>query len=160
MAQPQRKSPRADFHDYSGGTYFITICTRDKRHYFGEIHNGEMYLNAIGEYCEQQLKQISTHYPYAEMALYVIMPNHIHFIVGINRTHEPCVPTTRTPLSVVIGGLKRDITLFARRNNIDFAWQSRYHDHIIRGKQDGKRISEYILHNVTQWSLDCFYSDK
>lgn len=33
----QRKSPRANFHDYSGGDYFVTICTRDKEHYFGQI---------------------------------------------------------------------------------------------------------------------------
>lgn len=34
---PVRKNIRAEFHDYSGGDYFITICTRDKKHYFGEI---------------------------------------------------------------------------------------------------------------------------
>ena len=26
---PRRKSPRADFHDYSCGDYFVTICTND-----------------------------------------------------------------------------------------------------------------------------------
>lgn len=65
-------------------------------------------------------------------------------------------PTVRTALSVVVGGLKRAVTLFARRNNIEFDWQSRYHDHIIRGANDGNRIAEYIENNVTRWDADCF----
>ena len=32
LSFPSRKSPRADFHDYSGGDYFITICTKNKTH--------------------------------------------------------------------------------------------------------------------------------
>lgn len=39
---PQRKNIRAEFHDYSGGEYFITICTKNKAHYFGKIKNGQM----------------------------------------------------------------------------------------------------------------------
>lgn len=163
----KRKSPRAEFHNYSGGDYFVTICTRDKAHYFGEIHNGEMHLSPIGKYCAQQLDNVTTHYPYAQIPLYSVMPNHIHAIISIdynravsaddNRTHEPCVPTFRTALSVVIGGLKRAVTMCARRNDIEFGWQSRYHDHIIRGTHDGNMISEYIQNNVAHWADDCFY---
>lgn len=164
-----RKSPRAKFHDYSGGNYFVTICTQDKRHYFGRIVDGEMQLSPIGEYCSLQISNLNTHYPYAEVALFVVMPNHIHAIICIrnvgthgscvqdNRTHEPCVPTMRTALSVVIGGIKRAVTMFARRNNIEFGWQSRYHDHIIRGSRDGIRITDYIKNNVARWADDCFY---
>lgn len=217
---PQRKNIRAEFHDYSGGEYFITICTRDKVHYFGKIvpnvcahgpsvqmHGTDypcvqnvgthgpcvrgyemdapsvpnvcahgpcvqrhemddpsvqmyrMEFTIIGEYCYQQLNELSLHYPYAEIPLFVVMPNHIHAIIRINnnRTHEPCVPTKRTALSVVIGGLKRAVTMYARRNDIEFGWQSRYHDHIIRGMRDGNRIYEYILNNVDRWGDDCFY---
>ena len=160
----QRKSPRAEFHDYSGGNYFITICTHSRVHYFGEIINNEMWYSPVGKYCMQQLEEITTHYPYAEIPLFVVMPNHLHAIVCIresqtdeNRTHEPCVPTMRTALSVVIGGIKRSVTLFARRNNIEFEWQGRYHDHIIRDTHDGNRIAEYIKSNIANWSKDCFY---
>lgn len=154
---PDRKSPRADFHDYSGGDYFITICTRDKEHYFGHIRDNEMHYSIIGEFCKQQFEQISKHYPYAEIPLFVVMPNHVHAIVSIgSRTHEPCVPTERTALSVIIGGLKRAVTLFARRNNIEFGWQSRYHDHIIRGVNDGNKIANYIENNVARWANDCY----
>ena len=66
-----RKSPQIEFHDYSGGDYFITICTRDKEHYFGKIINGEMEFTELGRYCQQQIASISVHYPYAEPILYM-----------------------------------------------------------------------------------------
>lgn len=173
VREPQRKSPRAEFHDYSGGDYFVTICTADKNHYFGKIvatvgtHGScvreyEMAFTTIGKYCHDQLSSLSSHYPYAKVPLFAVMPNHIHAIISIigditeHRTHGSCVPTVRTALSVVVGGLKRAVTMFARRNNIEFGWQSRYHDHIIRGASDGNQIAEYIENNVARWAYDCF----
>ena len=158
---PNRKSPRANFHNYSKGIFFVTICTKDKQHFFGKIVNGKMIYTQIGRYTLTQLQEISQHYPYAEVFDMVVMPNHIHLMIEIfdrnTRTHEPCVPTERTALSVVIGGFKRAVTLFARRNDMIFAWQSRYHDHIIRGINDFNRIGAYIRDNIGKWEEDCFY---
>ena len=186
---PKRKSPRAYFHNYSKGIFFVTICTKDKQHFFGKIIDGNMIHTPIGSYTLTQLQEISRHYPYVEVFEMVVMPNHIHFMIeifdkdqrthepcgelsngeqrtqgprgelsnGDQRTHEPCVPTERTALSVVIGGLKRAVTLYGRRNNIKFAWQPRYHDHIIRGINDFNRIGEYIRNNIGKWEEDCFY---
>lgn len=155
--KPNRKSPRAGFHDYSGGDYFITICTLDKKHYFGSIINHEMNLSDIGVYCCSQINENPRHYQYAEVPLYVVMPNHIHAIIHIDDKSTPkAIPECRTALSVIIGGLKRAVTMYARRNNIEFGWQNRYHDHIIRGNNDGNRIAEYILNNVALWDKDCF----
>ena len=153
----KRKSPRATFHNYSNGDYYVTICTKNKKHYFGDIKDGEMYLNLIGEYCKLQMEKIATHYPYATIPLYVIMPNHIHAIICIDsnlesRTLEPSVPT-RSLLSRLVGGFKRSITLFAKENNIEFNWQSRYYDHIIRGVNDKNMIAEYIEDNIIRWEL-------
>lgn len=153
-----RKSPRASFHDYCGGIYFITICTNDRIHYFGEIINGEMQLSNVGIFAQKALDELSTHYKYVQVPLFVVMPNHIHVIVCIdeNRKGSQYMPAHRTALSVVIGGFKQSVTCFARRNNIDFCWQGRYHDHIIRGIKDGNKISDYIKNNVAKWDLDCF----
>ncbi|MCM1093425.1 MAG: hypothetical protein NC248_06240 [Bacteroides sp.] len=49
------------------------------------------------------------------------------------------------------------MTVFARRNDIEFGWQPRYHDHIIRGIRDGNLIAEYIENNISRWTSDCFY---
>lgn len=152
---PCRKSPRATFHNYSGGCYFVTICTADKRHYFGSVQNSKMKYTEVGLYADAQISQLNRHYPYCTPVIWVIMPNHIHIIVEITDNNTPC---ERMALSVVIGGLKRSITLYAKRNDIEFAWQTRYHDHIIRGNHDGKLIEEYITNNVSKWSDDCFYS--
>ena len=83
-------SARAWWHDYDGGAYFITICTENREHYFGEIEDGKMVLSEIGEYTSQCIEQITQHNPYAEIPMYVIMPNHLHLIVFIVETvHAP-----------------------------------------------------------------------
>ncbi|MDE5574005.1 MAG: transposase [Muribaculaceae bacterium] len=155
---PQRKNIRATFHDYSGGDYFITICTKEKEHFFGNIINGKMIFSEIGEYADEAIRTLNTHYSYIEVPLFVVMPNHVHAIIRIREKADApgCIPTIRTALGVVIGGYKQSVTRYARRNNISFEWQSRFHDHIIRGPKDGRLISEYIINNVTNWDSDCF----
>ena len=167
------ESARAEWHDYNGGSYFITICTKDREHYFGEIVDGEMVLSDIGKYADEQFNNVSSHYPYAEIPLWTIMPNHLHAIVVIdgNKTKydRRVVETWRAAslqdianlqgwLSVVIGGLKSSITRFANEKQIDFAWQPRFHDHIIRDNGELNRITSYIENNVANWKDDEFYT--
>ncbi len=156
---PQRKNLRAEFHNYSSGDYFVTICTREKKHFFGKITSGEMKYSPLGYEAKRCMDTLATHYTYVDVPLFVIMPNHVHAIIRIREKSAAtgCIPSIRTALGVVIGGYKQAITRFARRNNIEFGWQSRYHDHIIRGVHDGNRIAEYIESNVAHWADDCFY---
>lgn len=176
-----RKTPRAKFLDYNGGDYFITICTKDRKNYFGEIHDNEMHLTEIGKYVEFQLNSVSSYSADINIPLFVVMPNHIHAIVSItcrdmplacsdvdaqqrspnpslrvNPTCQRHVPT----LSRYISSFKGAITKFAKSHQIEFKWQSRYHDHCIRGIRDGNNISEYILNNVAKWYEDCFYNNE
>lgn len=161
----ERKSPRANFLDYSGGDFFITICTKEKRHYFGTIKDCVWIPSRIGKFCDQQFKEIEKHYPYAKTLIHQVMPNHVHAIIRIYHNDwdkevsdmHYTVPETRTLLGIIIGGIKRAVTCHARRNKINFDWQPRYHDHFIRGTHDGDRIWEYILFNVENWNSDCFY---
>ena len=61
-------------------------------------------------------------------------------------------------LSVVIRLYKGAVTRWARVNGFrDFAWQSRFHEHIIRNVRELDRIRRYILDNPTRWSLDRFH---
>ncbi|MBD5422168.1 MAG: transposase [Bacteroides sp.] len=154
----RRKSPRCDFHNYSGGDYFVTICTRDKEHFFGKIENGKMIFSEIGQVAYDRLATLSQHYEYLEVPVFVVMPNHIHAILCINgEDYNSVIPSQRTALSVIVGGYKQSVTSYARRNNIEFAWQNSYHDHIIRGTNDGNLIAEYIENNIIRWESDCFY---
>ena len=79
-------SARLKHWDYSwAGMYFITICTQNRLHYFGEINNGNMQLSEIGKMVEHEwLKTFDLR---QDMNLYqgefVVMPNHFHAIIGI-----------------------------------------------------------------------------
>ena len=85
-------STRAPFHDYSEGMYFVTVCTAGRENYFGEItykdetsmSEPQMQLSEIGQFAYEQFANVQTHYLYAEIPLFVVMPNHIHAIVIIN----------------------------------------------------------------------------
>ncbi len=98
------QSARAKWHDYNGGTYFVTICTQNREHYFGKIvydQNNEPQMNftKMGQYANEQIKNITNHYPYAEIPLWVVMPNHIHCLVMIHRdfVDNAIVETVCTP---------------------------------------------------------------
>ncbi len=78
----QQHSFRLKGFDYtSEGLYFITSCTKDRRHYFGMVSNGAMILNETGAVAELFLGEISTHYRQAFVAEHVVMPNHVHLIL-------------------------------------------------------------------------------
>lgn len=172
-----RKSPRAAWIDYNYGAFFVTICTQNKRHYFGEISNEKMHLSEIGKYIERELQNPKLHHPHIEIPLFVVMPNHIHAIIYCNNNEDIDYndipknlrnpnPSQRTfpnmsrhipVLSKYIGSMKAAVSRFARTINPEFRWQTRYHDHAIRNTNEGNNIAEYIETNVTRWESDCFY---
>ncbi len=91
-------SARATFHDYNGGTYFVTVCPAGREHFFGEIVRDcnptamteqQMVLSPMGQYAHEQFANAQTHYPYAEIPLFVVMPNHIHAVVIIDGEKIP-----------------------------------------------------------------------
>ena len=87
MSIRNRKTPRAKWHDYNGAEYFVTICTKNREHYFGEIHDGQMQLTVVGEWLKMQIENTETiRGGDVSIPLYVIMPNHVHLIVYIRDT--------------------------------------------------------------------------
>ncbi len=204
------ETARAWWHDYNGGAYFVTICTKNRDHYFGEIENGQMMLSVIGEHVSKCIEEIPNHNPYAIISKFTIMPNHLHLIVLISMPYDGrdapwcvsddnasvgrdapwCVSDEITTsgkethhgaslqrgddaenvmrtmalqkgkLSVTIGGFKQSITRFANENDIEFAWQTRFHDHIIQEIDEMNRVATYIENNVANWVDDEFYSPK
>lgn len=57
-------------------------------------------------------------------------------------------------LASVIRGFKIGVTKYARQHGLQFAWQPRFYDHVIRNHHEINRIAEYIGNNVTRWDLD------
>jgi putative transposase len=74
--------------DYgSNALYFITICTKNRKHFFGEIANGQMMLSEIGRLAEKYWHEIPEHFPFVILDEFVVMPNHIHGIIEIAKTN-------------------------------------------------------------------------
>lgn len=225
-------STRLQNWDYGwNAAYFVTICTANRELFFGDIvetqnfaYPCKMNLSEIGEIADKYWLQIPEHFPFVKLDAHVVMPNHLHGIVIIDkpddgRNHikndernvdenvernadgngiptvdgngipnvdgnggpnvqtqnfasQPPPPSANKPppknkfgpqsqnLASIIRGFKTGVTKYARNNNIDFAWQSRYHDHIIRDNESFERIRNYIINNPKNWNEDKFNNGK
>ena len=74
--------------DYkSCGTYFITISTKHKEHFFGKIENGEMILKELGKIVSTEWLRTVELRPDMNLKLenFVVMPNHFHAIIRIGK---------------------------------------------------------------------------
>ncbi|GIV42929.1 MAG: hypothetical protein KatS3mg035_0052 [Bacteroidia bacterium] len=82
-------STRLQNWDYRwAGAYFITICTHNRKHYFGEIHNGKMELSHIGIIADILWYEIPYHAQNVELGAFVVMPNHVHGIIIITNDND------------------------------------------------------------------------
>ena len=160
-----RKSPRWKKWDYSTpGIYFITICTKNREQYFGEVRQGKMILSQIGIIADLMWYEIKNHHKNVELDEYVIMPDHVHGIIVINRSdgtndyrntdvgmgHAPSLRPTIS-LSNIVGGYKSAVSKYVHRLGFDFKWQTSFHDHIVRNEFSLKRIQNYIIQNPMKW---------
>jgi REP element-mobilizing transposase RayT len=157
---PQRKSPRLPGYDYSqSGAYFATICTAQRQHLFGEIHDSIMRLNLAGEVAAGCWLSIPDHYLSVHVDMFVVMPNHTHCIVFIQDDNKDF----KTILGHVVNAYKGAVTARIRAQlGVDnlIVWQSRYHDHIIRDEAGLNHIRSYIENNPARWSEDVFFANE
>ena len=80
-------SARLQHWDYgSDALYFVTICTQNREHYFGEIADGKMQLSETGKMANRFWFEIPNHFPFVELGEFVVMPNHVHGIIIIDKT--------------------------------------------------------------------------
>jgi putative transposase len=90
--------------------YFVTINTKNHEYYFGSIVNDLMGLNKLGEKTQELWNDIPKHYPVVELDYYVIMPNHVHGIIIINKSvetrHASSLQHMKVTLSDIIGSLQ------------------------------------------------------
>ncbi len=214
-------SARAEWWDYgNNAAYFITICTQNREHFFGRIvANPSSHLvpgTGYGVVPETRLiaslhadgfpqlipsplgtialacwLEIPQHFPFVRLDAFVVMPNHVHGILVIDKppvetrfiaspdliaSLPPPVTVAAPPpenpggfagdknpmlndnLSRIIRWYKGRTSHEARKVRAGFAWQSRYHDHIIRSARAYRHISSYILNNPARWQDDRFFS--
>lgn len=177
MPYKKHKQYRLPNYNYSEkGDYFITICTKNKIPYFGKIIEDQgvpiMDLSIIGIYLKESINAIPKKYNMATLGETIIMPNHVHLVITITDTTKKLqgiqsniqhslspkkglAPLTPGSISSIINHLKGDLKKWCKANNyLMFAWQARFHDHIIRNSKSYNRINNYIANNIFTWQDD------
>ncbi len=167
--------------DYScSGHYFITFVTAGRKKLFGEIINGEMLLNDLGQIVHDEFFKSFELRKELFLGEFVLMPDHLHAIVILDKSkceHSDHVNTNvtnhmdgefipqRKPKSIssFISGFKsstiKQIDDWIDLNHLTIAkfnkknplWQPNYHDHIIRNETEYRNISKYIIRNPIEW---------
>ncbi|HLO84847.1 MAG TPA: hypothetical protein VK203_07520 [Nostocaceae cyanobacterium] len=74
--------------NFSIGAYFITICTKARQCLFGNVVNGEIKLNYLGQIAFNCWQEIPEHFPHIELDVFIVMPNHLHGILLITEIVE------------------------------------------------------------------------
>lgn len=176
-----RRSIRLKEYDYSQpGAYFITICTHQRDHLFGEIVDGVMQLNEFGQIAQEEWQKTALIRGEIELGEFVIMPNHFHGIIwivdgrgtarrapttgGLGETSADFTPTHEQFGKPVVGSIPTIVRAFksavSRRINLARCtpgkpvWQRNYWEHIIRDEKDLTNAQAYILNNPAQWEND------
>ncbi len=156
----------AGFDYNSTDAYFITVCTQNKRCVLSHIVGGDVLdapqsveLLPHGRIAEKYIKQFDNFYDKVKINAYVIMPNHIHFILfvpqdGASRTSPPT--RQHTKISDFVSTLKR----FCNKEFGENIWQRHFHDHIIRDRKDYEEHLKYISENPARWYYDALYTKR
>lgn len=119
----------------------------------------------------------------ARLGAFVVMPNHVHGLVGpaprddgdVATFHETSLRERSNPrnlpspknetmsdrspapgsLAVIVRSHKGAVTRRVRKNgHSDFAWQPRFYDHIVRDERARRCIAGYIRANPAVWNRD------
>ncbi|WP_051205363.1 transposase [Salinimicrobium xinjiangense] len=89
--------------DYSSNAaYFVTLCTKDRKNYFGKVGKGKMEKSEIGNLVHNFWEEIPGHFPFVELGEFVVMPNHFHGIIVINNNSRKPVETPNLGVSTVV----------------------------------------------------------
>jgi putative transposase len=175
-----RRSIRLKGYDYTqAGAYYVTIVTHQRGHFFGEVVNGEMRLNELGQIAQDEWFKTAALRPYVKLFEdeFVVMPNHVHgiirikndgggespvAIVGTRRRRAPAgleqfgkpVPQS---VPTIVRAYKSAVTyavnaLQDQRGAV--LWQRNYYEHVIRDEKDLQVKRDYIMSNPLHWEND------
>ncbi len=185
------KGLRLQSWDYGwNARYFVTINTKDKFEYFGEVISEEVHHSPEGKLAVEYWEMIPEKFLFARLDEYIVMPNHVHGIIEIDKSNELVdktdsgdaansgdainrIPTVEIPTDATVGtiggfagmknpmlhdNLSRIIRWYKGRVSFEihqvgyeFAWQTLFHDRIIRNEMELNRIRYYIRKNPKNW---------
>ena len=165
----RRRSIRLRGWDYTRtGAYFVTICTRDRELFFDDP--------ALADAALATWHELPNRFPTIILEEFVIMPNHVHFIVWLNPVGASLndAPTNDAPtkdqigfhrpqwrkhapaLGEIIRTFKALITRHVRQMQPEtpFGWQRNYYERVTRSEAELNALRQYISDNPTHWEED------
>jgi REP element-mobilizing transposase RayT len=156
-----RKSLRLKNHDYTYGSYFVTICIGSTGRFLATNYSRTLTLTEIGRKADYYWREIPNHSLNVHIDEYVIMPDHIHAILHLDyvartRLGEPFTSSAfhafqksvPNSLGVIINHYKSAVTRWCKANGFaDFKWHRSFHENIINNKIELNRIKQYIRQN-------------
>lgn len=161
-----RRSLRIKGQDYTApGAYFITITSHQNHEIFGDFTEEKMAYSSIGEIAKAELVRLEQRFSNIQLDTFVIMPNHIHFILILSENGFTLRPTKEIPIEkfgkpvpgsipTIVRSLKSAITNLARKKRLiskDPIFHKNYFEHIIRNDQDWQNCRDYIRINPDRW---------
>ena len=151
-----RHSTRLPGFDYaSKNWYYVTLCTQDRACVLGKVVDDRSFLSPYRRIVDTEWVNLPKKFEMVDLDEYVVMPNHIHGIIGIRATVK-VAPT----LGQIIGAYKSWVIheclelAKIKEKFIGKLWQRNYYEHIIRNENDLNRIRKYIRNNPSNWTKD------
>ncbi|MFI3241031.1 MAG: transposase [Alphaproteobacteria bacterium] len=171
-----RKVIRLQHFDYSkDGAYFITICADKHKCIFGKFINvcrdapcgcPQMKLSKLGTIAQQKINEIEDRYG-VKVTKYIIMPNHIHLIIKIDKFLENMDISLGHPqgasLQQIVGAYKSLVSVewlkFCKANDMhtNKIWQRSFYEYVIRDEKSYLQIYKYIDENPSKWQDDEYF---
>ena len=134
----------------------MTINCQKNQHLLGEIFSNpdakKIVLSKIGVIAVEKINELSSHHAGVEVLEYVVMPNHIHMLISLQRQEKT------STLSTIIGSYKSGVSRLARQSFPGLVlWQGSFSDHVIRDEYDLLTHTEYIRMNVDRCQKDKYF---
>ncbi len=155
----RRNSYRKPDHDYGGNaSYFITMCVINKEKCLSEIvldnktNKPIVILTKYGAIIEQQIKWLCEQYEYIRIPNYVIIPNHIHFLIDMFSELKNENTKKVKSMAELMGAFKSTCSKHIHlAGKSEFTWQRNYFDNIIRSEWMYTNIIKYVEKNPYYW---------
>jgi REP-associated tyrosine transposase len=160
MNNHTRKGNRLKGFNYSSlAWYFVTVCIKDHKNWFGKVEKEKVVLNKYGTLIHKIWQDIPSYYKNVGLDMFEIMPNHIHAILFIDGEEREVLNKNESKygqLSKVVKSTKEVFTKTVKKemDENNFQWQRSFYDHIIRSEKALNKIREYIRLNPVKWYYD------
>lgn len=143
-------------YDYGWpGGYMVTACTAERSRIFGRVLDGAMHLSPAGQIVLEEWWRAAAIRPNVALDVFVVMPDHIHGIVGLSRWDGS--PAIAPPASIPTL-MQQFKSITTKRINAVWGtsgvpvWQRGYHDRIIPDERALIAMRRYVIANPRKWN--------